>query len=151
MIGSPFHSAIIVPELHPALEELGLVLGLCWANVREPQTTSVWTPDGRLDVVFRGTFSKPGPMRIEVIEAVPGTLWMATTDFVLHHVSFWSSDIVADACALVHQGYPIMATGWGTGDGSPTLFTYHQKGDGPYMELLDEREKPQYEEWWNEI
>ena len=149
MISTPFHSAIIVPELHPGLEQLSRAFGLQWSTIRESET-AVWTPEGRVDLVFRGAFSKPGPSRIEIIESIPGTLWSATDDLVLHHVSFWSSDLVADAKALEKEGFPMMATSWGDDGQIPTLFTYHRKNRGPYMELLDENERPHYEEWWAE-
>ena len=149
MIGTPFHSALIVPELHSSLEQLSRAFGLQWSSIRESET-AVWTPDGRVDLVFRGAFSKPGPTRIEIIESIPGTLWSATDDLVLHHVSFWSSDLVADSRALADEGFPIMATSWGDDGETPTLFTYHRQGLGPYMELLDENERPHYEEWWAE-
>jgi Glyoxalase/Bleomycin resistance protein/Dioxygenase superfamily len=149
VISPPFHSAFVVPELHSALDELGQAFGLEWATIRESKT-AVWTPDGRVDLEFRGTFSKRGPSRVEIIESIPGTLWTATDDLVLHHVSFWSSDLVGDSGKLAADGYPVMATSWGETGETPTLFTYHRKGRGPYMELLDENERPHYEEWWNE-
>ena len=149
MIGTPFHSALIVPEVHAAMAELSAAFGLDWCPLKESET-SVWTPEGRLELTFRGAFSKPGPTRIELIESVPGTLWFAEGAPVLHHISFWSSDLAADSKQLEADGYPLMATGWGEDGSTPNLFVYHRKGTGPYMELLDENERPHYEEWWNE-
>ena len=150
MIGLPFHSALIVPEVYAAMDDLSGAFGLQWSSIKESET-SVWTPEGRLDLTFRGAFSKPGPTRIELIESVPGTLWFAVGAPVLHHISFWSSDLVADSKQLDADGYPLMATGWGDDGSVPTLFAYHRKGSGPYMELLDENERDHYEEWWNEV
>jgi hypothetical protein len=149
MISTPFHSALVVPEVHSALDQLSRAFGLEWSSIRESET-AVWTPEGRVDLTFRGAFSKPGPTRIEIIESIDGTLWSAPDDVVLHHVSFWSSDLINDARHLAEDGFPMMATSWGDDGQTPTLFTYHRKGRGPYMELLDENERPHYEEWWNE-
>jgi hypothetical protein len=76
MIGLPFHSALIVPEVHSAMSELSSAFGLQWCTLKESET-SVWTPEGRLELTFRGAFSRPGPTRVELIESVPGTLWFA--------------------------------------------------------------------------
>jgi hypothetical protein len=149
MIGTPFHSALIVPELRSSLDLLGDAFGLGWSSIKESET-AVWTPEGRVDLTFRGCFSHPGPTRIEIIESIPATLWSTGDDILLHHVSFWSSDLVKDAAALAEKGFPIMATSWGDDGTTPTLFTYHRQAGGPYMELLDENERPHYEEWWNE-
>lgn len=150
MISHPFHSGLIVAHAEAAMRDLSEALGLSWSTIKESKT-AVWTPDGRMDLTFRGGFSKPGPTRVELIEAVPGSLWDAPADMALHHVSFWSSDLQRDAAELVAKGFPLVATTWVDGEpGRPELFSYHRRGSGPYLELLDEQERPHYEQWWEE-
>lgn len=150
MISPPFHSGLIVAHAETAMRDLGESLGLGWSTIKESKT-AVWTPDGRMDLTFRGGFSKPGPTRLEVIEAVPGSLWDAPGDMALHHLSFWSSDLVRDSAELAAKGFPLVATTWvDSQPGRPELFAYHCRGSGPYLELLDEQERPHYEQWWEE-
>lgn len=150
MISPPFHSGLIVADVDAAMRDLGGALGLGWSTLKESET-AVWTPDGRVDLTFRGGFSKPGPTRLELIEAVPGSLWDGPDDISLHHVSFWSTDLVRDSAELAGKGFPLMATTWlSDHPGRPELFAYHRRASGPYLELLDERERPQYEQWWEE-
>jgi hypothetical protein len=150
LIGPPFHAGLIVADVESAMKELGAAFALDWSSVRVSETV-VWTPGGRVDLTFRGGFSKPGPTRLELIEAIPGTLWDTTRAVALHHVSFWSSALEEDSDELAQKGFPLVATAWQEGaEGRPCLFAYHRKDSGPFMELLDERERPQYEEWWEE-
>jgi len=53
-------------------------------------------PDGEatLDLVF--TYSKTEP-RVEVIQSMPGTLWVPAEDSGIHHLGYWSDDVAADA------------------------------------------------------
>ena len=150
MITGPFHAGLVVADLRQTMDDLSAAFGLGWSSLRESDT-AVWTPTGRVDLTFRGGFSTPGPTRLELIEAIPGTLWDGPSPTNLHHVSFWSSDLVADSQSLVEKGFPLVATTWVDGEeGTPRLFAYHRKGSGPYMELLDENERSHYEEWWEE-
>jgi Glyoxalase/Bleomycin resistance protein/Dioxygenase superfamily len=150
VITGPFHAGLVVADLRQTMDELSGAFGLGWSSLRESDT-SVWTPTGRVDLTFRGGFSQPGPTRLELIEAIPGTLWNGPNSTNLHHVSFWSSDLAADSRSLVEQGFPLVATTWTDGgESTPSLFAYHRKNSGPYMELLDERERVHYEEWWQE-
>jgi Glyoxalase/Bleomycin resistance protein/Dioxygenase superfamily len=150
VISPPFHSGLIVGNTEAAMRDLGRAFGLEWSTIKESET-AVWTRDGRLDLMFRGGFSKPGPTRLELIEAVPGSPWDGPGDVVLHHVSFWSSDLAADSAELAAKGFPLVATTWVDAEpGRPELFAYHRNGSGPYFELLDEAERPHYEEWWEE-
>jgi hypothetical protein len=150
VIGTPFHVGLVVADVDSAMRDLGSAFGLGWSSVRCTET-AVWTPQGRVDLTFRGAFSRPGPTRIELIEAISGTLWDSSDDTSLHHVSFWSSDLEGDSDELEMKGFPRVATSWRDGaKGRPSLFAYHRRASGPHMELLDEQEKAQYEEWWSE-
>src|SRR5439155_14533670 len=105
----PYHVGIATCDLDRARAHLGELFGVEWSPTR--------TVEGELPTV--GAYAGPtrrlhslgGPMRLEVIEGTPESVWATTRVAELHHYAYWSADVAADVRALVGMGWQIeMAT-----------------------------------------
>ena len=139
-----FHIGIVVEDLDAGLAELGALLGHEWGpevDVEQP----VRLPDGATTVRFRFRYSRTTP-RLEVIQAQPGTLWTPATGSGIHHLGWWSDDVVGDGARLVAAGYALEVAGE---DGQGTRsWAYHRSPAGPRIELVSrELEAPMAGLW----
>ena len=103
-----FHAGIIVEDFDGTLAWYAEYLGYRWCEPVDGETTIV-TSVGEQVIPMHITFSLDEP-RLEVIEAVPGTLWMPA-DSGIHHLGFWSDDVDGDVAALVAGGMTLDVTG----------------------------------------
>src|SRR5689334_2634260 len=74
---------------------------------------------------------------LELIEEVPGTVWTRNEHSNLHHIGFWSDDLVGESNALTEVGCPLQLAGR-AGATAPATFTYHRDDlIGVRIELVD--------------
>ena len=64
----------------------------------------------------------------------------------IHHLGYWSDDVVADAALLVARGYATEATGVRP-DGTP-VWAYHRSARGPRIELVSRDLAAGLEQYW---
>ena len=131
----PFYQVgIIVPDLDPAMEELGSALGVTWGTVISP-------PYDKGPKRF--VFSVEGPPHIELIEGRPGSAWDCSDGPRLDHIGLWTFRETAKG-QLAANGMPIDTDGADLGN---PIFTYHDASAcGMRVELVDEaRKAPFYE------
>jgi hypothetical protein len=83
--------------------------------------------------------------RIELVQAIPGTLWQ-TSDAGAHHLGYWSDDIDRDIEVLVANGYALDVKSIGHG-GKP-YWAYCGKKGGPRIELVAAMHKPYMAEYF---
>lgn len=132
-----YHVGIVVPDLVAARALLGEQLGVTWGPVVEFDATEYRDDSGR-DVVLPTTicYSAEQPS-IELIQEVPGSVWVCNPHSNLHHIGFWSDDLPAHSGALTASGCPMQLCGR-AGDQAPTMFAYHGVGDlGVRVEVVD--------------
>jgi hypothetical protein len=139
-----FHIGIVVDDLDATLGELSELFGYEWCEeIALP--TPVTLPSGDTVVDQRFTYSVNAP-RLEVIQAIPGTLWMPAAGSGIHHVGYWSDDIARDSAALERHGVDREAAGVRP-DG--TLFwAYHRGASGPRIELVSTELQGPLEQYW---
>jgi hypothetical protein len=127
-----FHVGIVVDDFDSALDELADLFGYEWCPTLSISTPVV-LPDGEatLDLVF--TYSRTTP-RVEVIQSMPGTLWVPAPASGIHHLGYWSDDVAADAARLTARGYAAEATGVRP-DGT-AVWAYHRSASSPRVELV---------------
>ena len=106
--------------------------GYSWTRPVEAGLT-VTTGDGDLEVPFRFVYSTENP-HLELIEAVPGTLWTAGPAGAAHHLGYWVDDLQAAARDLESAGYRIEARPAGD---TLTTFAYLVDPEGVRIELVD--------------
>ena len=133
---SHYHVGIIVPDVAAAQVELTEQLGLTWGPVMHLDAIDLRDGDGR-DVVLPSTvcFSLEAPY-LELIEEVPGSIWVRNPYSNLHHIGYWSDDLPADSAHLSGSGCPLQLCGVG-GTAAPSQFAYHQGDLGVRIEVVD--------------
>jgi hypothetical protein len=73
---------------------------------------------------------------LELIEEVPGSVWVCNQQSNLHHIGFWSDDLAADHARLTGSGCPMQLCGR-AGDDAPASFAYHRNNSGVRIEIVD--------------
>jgi hypothetical protein len=126
MIIGPFHSAMVVPNIDAAMEELSRALGLKW---QVPHTSHYG------DSTIQVAYSINGPPYLELIQGEPHGPWNTTGGPRLDHIGYWSDDIQTDKRSLEEHGVPIDVDGESLGN---PRFTYHRAPlSGLRLELID--------------
>ena len=103
-----YHAGIIVEDFDATLAWYTKHLGYRWCEPVNRETTII-TAAGEQVIPMHMTYSMDEP-RLEIIEAVPGTLWMPA-DSGIHHLGFWSDDVDGDVAGLVAGGMTLDVTG----------------------------------------
>jgi len=138
-----YHVGIIVDDFEGAIEWTSEVYGYRWCEPFDGMT-AVRFPDGEREIPMHLTYSMDEP-RLEIIEAVPGTLW-EPADSGLHHLGFWSDDVEADVEQLTAAGMTVDALGLFP-DGS-TMWAYCSAPGRPRTELVNSAIRPSLTEWF---
>ena len=131
-----FHTGIVVRDIDQAMSDIADAVGVRWLPMNPPTgiTMDVWTPEGTIQVPFRVVYSADGPMHLELVEAVDGTVWTTTTGGDVHHIGYWSDDVEATGVELEAKGFDRVAAGCGLDPDSGIQWVYHQRGNGPFIE-----------------
>jgi catechol 2,3-dioxygenase-like lactoylglutathione lyase family enzyme len=130
-----YHVGIVVPDIAAARTLFTELLGVTWGPTLHLDATEYRDAAGR-DLVFPTTFcySADEP-RIELLEEVPGSVWVRNEFSNLHHIGFWCDELVADSARLRDLGCPLQLAGR-AGDQAPASFAYHGHELGIRVELV---------------
>jgi hypothetical protein len=142
-IGTPYHVGLATRRIEDAMEQLGVSFGCGWTDIREGAEPGLATPSGPVGWSTRVAHSLPGPLRFELLEGTPGSVWDTDAVAVLHHVAFWSEEFGRDVELLQRAGWAIEVTFYDD-DRRPYSFAYLRKGDAPRVELVDAVRRPDY-------
>jgi hypothetical protein len=136
-LGSHYHVGIIVADLRGARERLTERVGVTWGPVMHLDTAEYRDADGS-DLALPTTICySVGDPCLELIEEVPGTVWTRNEHSNLHHIGFWSDDLVTDSGALKAVGCPMQLCGR-AGETAPSTFAYHRDDQlGVRIEIVD--------------
>ncbi len=140
-----YHVGIVVPDLDAAMAHFTELLGTVWGPVMEGD---VEVRDGEgVDRVVpnRICYSTAAPY-LELIQEMPGTVWVCNEHSNLHHIGFFSDDLVTDSGSLTTSQCPLELNGR-EGSTSPTMFTYHRDPLGVRIEYVDVAIRPMMEEF----
>jgi hypothetical protein len=139
-----FHVGVVVDDLESALDELADLFGYRWCPPMALPMPVV-LPSGEQTVDLRFTYSVTTP-HVEVIQVIPGTLWVPVDGSGIHHLGYWSDDVGADAARLADRGYAMEATGVQP-DGTP-YWAYYRSPIGPRIELVSRQVQAGLEQYW---
>ena len=143
-----YHTGVRVPDLNAAMTELGESLNITWADVRELDEASYWTPDGGVQTVpLRYVYSCEGPQHVELIESAPGSPWHSGDQPGVHHIAVWVEDVAAEVEAALARSWTIALAAKSPGDRYGG-FAYLQTPNGMLVEVVNEAYQPMLEEWW---
>ncbi len=131
-----YHVGIVVADIASARATMTEQLGVSWGPVMHFDSVDYRDGDGR-DVALPTTmcYSVDAP-HLELIEEVPGSLWVRNEHSNLHHIGFWSDDLAVDGAELAGAGCPLQLCGR-SGDQAPVSFAYHRNDLGVRVELVD--------------
>ncbi|HCV00164.1 MAG: hypothetical protein CL897_01530 [Dehalococcoidia bacterium] len=130
-----YHVGIIVPDIEAAMRELGSRFGVGW---RDPSTANVLVRDhmGERMLSPRVTFcDQSTPIALELIEALPDTVWQCGEGSQLHHFGLYV-DSVEEAIGDLGAGMTLEMAGLDR-DGMLAGFCYVNDAVGVRMELVE--------------
>lgn len=135
-LSSYYHVGIVVPDLVAAQLELSAQLGVGWGPILHLDASDYRDGSGH-DIALPTTmcYSVDEP-HLELIEEVPGSVWICNEHSNLHHIGYWSDNFVADSANLVGLGCPMQLCGR-AGDVAPATFAYHRGESGVRIEIVD--------------
>lgn len=139
-----FHVGIVVPDLDAARARFTELLGVRWGPVVEGDI-EVRDADGCDRVVPNRICYSTAPPYLELIQEVPGTPWVCNEHSNLHHIGYFSDDLVADAARLRSVGCPLEMLD-GHGDTPPAVWTYHRDPLGVRIEHVASSLRPMLEQ-----
>ena len=131
---TPCHIGVATRELDEAMAAVGRQFDLAWESPRSIQLVFA-TPSGRESWAVRRVHSAGGPIRIELLEGSPGSVWETSRIACLHHYAYWSDDLPADSLALQREGWELEVT-LPDGGGRPHGFAYLVRAESPRIELI---------------
>lgn len=133
-----YHVGIVVPRLEEAMSQLGAALGLRWGPViASPPVPMVDPGSGATSApALRLAFSVDEP-HLELIEELPGSVWVCNPYSNLHHIGFWGNGLKPEAERLAGNACPVELMGLGPEHGVPTTMTYHRHPLGIRIEVVD--------------
>ena len=129
-----YHTGFVVDDLAGAQEQFGWLLGLSWLT--GGGTVRIDTPDGSSVVQTAYALSAEGPHHIELVQSVPGTLYIASGSASAHHLGYWVDDVTEASAALQKCGMPCAASVGVEGSRRGPMAAYHRSGDGVYVEVV---------------
>jgi hypothetical protein len=145
--GELFHVGIRVVDLVSAMDELGQAHGVTWASVQD-RAMDVWLPDaGRVTLQLALTYSREGPVRLELMSGPPGSPWDGSAQPGPHHLGYWCDDVAAETERLLGDGWTIELAAAPPDDGYGR-FTYLRSPNGVLMEPVSSTARPRFEAWW---
>lgn len=137
-----YHTGIVVADFDATLQWFTDVAGYRWCDEYAGEQT-VKAADGEKTIPLRFAYSINEP-RLEILQAIPGTLWAPTSSGV-HHLGYWSDDVDRDIDALVATGFKIEVRA-PLPDGT-SLWAYCKGETGPRIELVSRLIEPAIREW----
>ena len=134
--GTHYHVGIVVPDIMEARTTFSEQLGVRWGPVLHLDAVEYRDGDGQ-DVVLPTTmcYSVDAP-HLELVQELPGSIWVRNEHSNLHHIGFWSDDLAADGSELTGAGCPLQLCGR-SADDTPVSFAYHRNDLGVRIELVD--------------
>jgi hypothetical protein len=132
-----YHVGIIVTDVIASRARLHELLRVTWGPIMHLDQVHYRDGDGN-DLVLPTTICySTGNPALELIEEVPGTVWVRNEHSNLHHIGLWSDDFDADTNALAAGRCPLQLCGR-DGDAAPVSFAYHRDDDlGVRFEIVD--------------
>ena len=138
-----YHIGLVVEDLDQAVESYGAQLGLSWAPLQHRELSVRYR--GRVvGTDLRFTYSREGPVHLELIEAAAGTPWEAAA--TLHHVGFWSDDLLETARTLEAAGLTLDTT-YDNPSPDPVGFGYFMGPSGMRIEVVDASRRSGFDDW----
>ena len=133
---TPSQLGMVVENLDVAMDELGRLLGCEWQVLRDGRALIPYrTRGGVRELPVRGAESLNGPPYLELLQAIPGTVWEPRGVSYLHHMAYEVPDLEAAAVEVERQGFELVLTQ--VGPGRLQTFALYQAPHGGLFEIVD--------------
>lgn len=144
--GELYHVGIVVPDVEAAMVHFTDLLGVVWGPVVEVDAFDVRDGDGNdLTLPNKLCYSTVAPY-LELVEELPGSVWVCNEHSNIHHIGFWTDDLVSDSGRFGASQCPLQLCGR-AGTDAPVSFSYHGDPFGVRFELVDTALRPMMEEF----
>ena len=131
-----FHVGIIVPDIEQGMAEIAKRFGASWPRPPGSANVRVRTKAGVQVMSSRFAYTAEGPPYIELIEAVPGTVWEAGEGSRIHHLGAFVDDLDAEIERLTAEGAELEMASVDEDGGRILGVTYINSDLGVRLELL---------------
>ncbi len=136
-----YHSAVVVDDIHAAVELYRTAAGLEFTEVKDLAITL--TVDGELrDTEFFAVYSRGGPPYLELIQDRSGGVW-GRSGLELRHLGFFVPDVAAAVLRFEAQN----CTARVVFPGSPPRIVFVQTPGGTWIELLGPDARSSFARW----
>lgn len=147
----PYHFGVVVPDVPTAMQEFGASLGYVFNEpIRAPLVhfeDRIAGSAGQGELLV--TYSRTGPLRIELIESQGSGLFGPALTNGVHHIGVWEADPESRLRELEAAGQSIDAVLRGA-DGSISLFYASPGGaSGVRVEYVNSAQRERLEDWFN--
>lgn len=134
---SHYHVGIVVTDISAAQARLSAMLGVTWGPVMRLDKVDYRDGNGK-DIALPTTMCySVGDPCLELIEELPGSVWVRNEHSNFHHIGYWSDELVDDSAGLSSAGCPLQLCGRSGGE-APVSFAYHRDEVlGVRFELVD--------------
>jgi Glyoxalase/Bleomycin resistance protein/Dioxygenase superfamily len=107
----PTQLGMVVEDLDAGIAELTPLLGCDWQIIRDGETLVPYrTPTGVRELPVRGAETLTGPPYLELLQAIPGSVWEPRGTSYLHHVAYEVPDLPVAADEVERMGYQLLLT-----------------------------------------
>jgi hypothetical protein len=137
--GSPYHVGIVVPDVGEAMIEYGQLFGVSWGP-RRTADFPVMIGAVRRELHFDTVYSRGGPVTVELTIEKPGTFWAPGRG--IHHIGFFSGDVVEDSDRLAAAGYPVEASLYPLPNQAAPSVAFCRGPQGLFIELVSSELRP---------
>jgi Glyoxalase/Bleomycin resistance protein/Dioxygenase superfamily len=129
-----YHTGIIVPDLDVAMARLSALAGYRWITPLS-YTLPFRTASGVRELTSTIVYSVQSP-HIELVQEVPGTPWTAAPGNSVHHLGYFTDNLIESARALEGNGFSFEMTGEVPGS-EFGMFAYYVDPFGTRIEIVD--------------
>jgi hypothetical protein len=129
-----YHTGIIVPDLEAAMSRLSALAGYRWITPLSyplPFRTATGTRELTSTIVY----SVQSP-HIELLQEVPGSPWTSALGNSVHHLGYFTDNLVNTARTLEANGFTFEMTADVPGS-ELALFAYYVDAFGTRIEIVD--------------
>ena len=133
---APSHVGIVAADIDAAMRELGDAWQTSWKPGGDGSVGIRYRGVRGIKVVrFRSTWGERGPLRVELIQAVRGTIWPPRENLYFHHLGYGARDLVSETRRLSGLGLEVV---WTRADGGAevNVFAYLRLAGGILIELV---------------
>lgn len=129
-----YHTGIVVPDLDAAIARFSALGGYEWITPLS-YTLPFRTATESLELTSTIVYSVQAP-HIELVQEVPGTPWTAAPGNAVHHLGYFTDNLLESARLLEDNGFTFEMTADMPGS-ELALFAYYVDASGTRIEIVD--------------